>query len=84
MSYAAFVKVILTHSNGDQSIVSKQFENSNDYLIWLDEATDSFNESIATYGLRGYTVIQKVNGKILDVEHVSYDSRLNFVIRQSK
>lgn len=82
-AYTAFVKVILTHANGDQTVVSKQFDNPQEFVSWTEDATDSYNESIATYDLRGYVFITKVNGQILDVENVSYDSRLNFVVRRT-
>ena len=81
-AYVAFVKVVLNYSDGTTHVVSKQFSNPQEFISWVEDATESYNESIGTYSLKSYLITEKVNSEILSVENVSYDSRHNFQIRK--
>lgn len=85
MSYTAFVRIIINYFPGNtpaQQIVTKQYDAPNDFILDVDDLTTALNERLGM-DVDSYTFIQKVNGQILDVEHVSHDSRLNFMVRRN-
>jgi hypothetical protein len=90
-AYTAFLRIIINYVPGNtpsQQVITKQYDNPQSFISEVEDLTNALNDRLAVidneFGdVDSYTVTEKVNGTILSVEHVSYDSRLNFMVRHS-